>query len=185
MSLTNNFYFFFSSCHDRDASWELEPNAFSELAVQNRECQARVCLCSDGRDFDGGEKVRRFELMMCEYCGSHCVHRHCVDLKISTYVCFDCRPTNSDSENSFVIDITGNNYSQGDQNQSLSNNNGHFNRINHEISDDYRDYSQITNLTLSQWLEMNTPQVIEVDCEDDEMNKRREPCMIIDLTEED
>lgn len=34
----------------RDASWELGPNAFSELYVRPNLCSAPKCLCSDKID---------------------------------------------------------------------------------------------------------------------------------------
>lgn len=33
----------------RDASWELEANAYSELLEVYSRCDAEECLCSDGR----------------------------------------------------------------------------------------------------------------------------------------
>ncbi|KAB1264282.1 PHD finger protein 7 [Camelus dromedarius] len=39
---------FFSHC--RDAAWELEPGAFSELYQRYRHCDAPMCLYEQGRD---------------------------------------------------------------------------------------------------------------------------------------
>jgi len=36
----------------RDASWELEPNAFAELAQLYSTCDAANCICPQGRTFD-------------------------------------------------------------------------------------------------------------------------------------
>jgi hypothetical protein len=41
-------YNFFSHC--RDAAWELEPGAFSELYQRYRHCDAPICLYEQGRD---------------------------------------------------------------------------------------------------------------------------------------
>lgn len=38
--------------HFRDASWELEPNAFSELHERPLHCDASKCKCPDGRKTD-------------------------------------------------------------------------------------------------------------------------------------
>nr|CAD7586409.1 unnamed protein product [Timema genevievae] len=38
-----------SSCDSRDASWELAPNAFSELLERPNECEAEACLCPKGK----------------------------------------------------------------------------------------------------------------------------------------
>lgn len=39
---------FFSHC--RDAAWELEPGAFSELYQRYQHCDAPICLHEQGRD---------------------------------------------------------------------------------------------------------------------------------------
>lgn len=39
---------FFSPC--RDAAWELEPGAFSELYQRYQHCDAPICLYEQGRD---------------------------------------------------------------------------------------------------------------------------------------
>lgn len=41
-------YNFFSHC--RDAAWELEPGAFSELYQRYQHCDAPICLYEQGRD---------------------------------------------------------------------------------------------------------------------------------------
>lgn len=35
----------------RDASWELEPNAFQELLYRHDRCDAVTCLCPKGRTY--------------------------------------------------------------------------------------------------------------------------------------
>jgi len=35
----------------RDASWELEPNAFEELLYRHDQCDAPKCLCPKGRKY--------------------------------------------------------------------------------------------------------------------------------------
>ena len=38
--------------HCRDASWELEPNAYNSLLEQKVECEAEQCVCEGGRASD-------------------------------------------------------------------------------------------------------------------------------------
>ncbi|XP_067939406.1 PHD finger protein 7-like isoform X2 [Watersipora subatra] len=64
---------------DRDASWELEPNAYNSLLETYIECEAEDCLCAQGRreDQDDGP----WELILCDACGSQGCHRACGKLK--------------------------------------------------------------------------------------------------------
>ncbi|XP_043213153.1 PHD finger protein 7-like [Amphibalanus amphitrite] len=60
----------------RDASWETEPNAFSELLEHHSGCDQRYCLCSLGRQHmvkdhsDWGQ-------LLCHSCASFGSHRLC------------------------------------------------------------------------------------------------------------
>ncbi|KAK3092746.1 hypothetical protein FSP39_006825 [Pinctada imbricata] len=78
---------------DQDAAWELEPNAFNELLERYLHCDAKVCRCDheDGRDYnkDGG----RWEILVCDWCGSKGSHVSChglIRVSKEDYVCQDC-----------------------------------------------------------------------------------------------
>uniref|UniRef100_UPI0037E8E79B G2/M phase-specific E3 ubiquitin-protein ligase n=1 Tax=Semicossyphus pulcher TaxID=241346 RepID=UPI0037E8E79B len=75
---------------ERDASWELEANAFSDLLEVYRRCDALTCLCSDGRTHSA--KTGWFEVIRCRLCGSGGTHRKCSGLKLDTrdWACSDC-----------------------------------------------------------------------------------------------
>ncbi|ETN64202.1 hypothetical protein AND_004060 [Anopheles darlingi] len=74
---------------ERDAAWELEPNAFQEQLERPSECDAERCRCSDGRTVDN----RSWSLLICGCCGSTSRHRECMDEPDSkVYVCQQCKP---------------------------------------------------------------------------------------------
>ncbi|KAM9341595.1 G2/M phase-specific E3 ubiquitin-protein ligase [Symphorus nematophorus] len=75
---------------ERDASWELEANAYSELLVVYKRCDALTCLCTDGRAHSA--KSGWFEVIRCRLCGSGGTHRKCSGLKLDTsdWACSDC-----------------------------------------------------------------------------------------------
>nr|XP_046269770.1 G2/M phase-specific E3 ubiquitin-protein ligase isoform X2 [Scatophagus argus] len=75
---------------ERDASWELEANAYSELLEVYRCCDALTCLCSNGRSHSA--KTGWFEVIRCRLCGSRGTHRKCSGLKVDTrdWACRDC-----------------------------------------------------------------------------------------------
>ncbi|XP_076604161.1 G2/M phase-specific E3 ubiquitin-protein ligase [Chaetodon auriga] len=75
---------------ERDASWELEPNAYSELLEVYKRCDAPTCLCNDGRTHCA--KTGWFEVIRCRLCGSGGTHRKCSGLKVDTrdWACSDC-----------------------------------------------------------------------------------------------
>ncbi|XP_036733562.1 PHD finger protein 7 isoform X2 [Manis pentadactyla] len=78
---------------DRDAAWELEPGAFSELYQHYQHCDAPVCLYEQGRD--SFEDEGRWCLTLCATCGSRGTHRHCSSLRScsKTWECEDCAPS--------------------------------------------------------------------------------------------
>ncbi|XP_041430742.1 G2/M phase-specific E3 ubiquitin-protein ligase isoform X3 [Xenopus laevis] len=41
---------------ERDASWELEENAFQELLVRYQRCDAKKCVCRGGREYNDPER---------------------------------------------------------------------------------------------------------------------------------
>ncbi|KAG7157581.1 G2/M phase-specific E3 ubiquitin-protein ligase-like [Homarus americanus] len=65
----------------RDASWELEPNAYSELLERPIHCDAPKCRCPDGRKIDNDGS--RWEILLCNLCGSTGVHVACGGLSFS------------------------------------------------------------------------------------------------------
>ncbi|XP_037550720.1 G2/M phase-specific E3 ubiquitin-protein ligase [Nematolebias whitei] len=75
---------------ERDASWELEANAFSELLEVHRRCDSLTCLCNNGRTYCA--KTGWFELIRCRLCGSTGTHRKCSGLQVDTtdWACTDC-----------------------------------------------------------------------------------------------
>ncbi|CAF89650.1 unnamed protein product [Tetraodon nigroviridis] len=100
---------------ERDASWELEADAYSDLLEVYRRCDAEECLCSHGRAHSaktgygraaaaaGGPRKRPsdrlrlvcfswFEVIRCRLCGSRGTHRRCSRLRAGTraWACTDC-----------------------------------------------------------------------------------------------
>uniref|UniRef100_A0A8C9ZI71 G2/M-phase specific E3 ubiquitin protein ligase n=1 Tax=Sander lucioperca TaxID=283035 RepID=A0A8C9ZI71_SANLU len=75
---------------ERDASWELEENAYSELLEVYMHCDALTCLCTHGRTHSA--KTGWFEVIRCRLCGSRGTHRRCSELKLDTrdWACSDC-----------------------------------------------------------------------------------------------
>ncbi|KAL2098986.1 hypothetical protein ACEWY4_005466 [Coilia grayii] len=76
---------------ERDASWELEENAFVELLQVYKHCDAFTCQSSLGRDFSA--QSGKFEIIRCSFCGSSGTHRKCSSLKANqnNWVCSDCK----------------------------------------------------------------------------------------------
>ncbi|XP_068593332.1 G2/M phase-specific E3 ubiquitin-protein ligase [Cebidichthys violaceus] len=75
---------------ERDASWELEANAYSELLEVYARCDALACLCNDGRTHSA--KTGWFEVIRCRLCGSRGTHRKCSGLTLDArdWACSDC-----------------------------------------------------------------------------------------------
>ncbi|XP_028293943.1 G2/M phase-specific E3 ubiquitin-protein ligase [Gouania willdenowi] len=75
---------------ERDASWELESNAFSELLEVYQSCDALSCLCDTGRTYSA--KSGWFTVIRCQLCGSRGTHRKCSGLKLDSrdWSCSDC-----------------------------------------------------------------------------------------------
>ncbi|GAB5568139.1 PHD finger protein 7 isoform X1 [Prionailurus iriomotensis] len=78
---------------DRDAAWELEPGAFSELYQRYQHCDAPICLYEQGRD--SFEDEGRWRLILCATCGSHGTHRDCSSLRANSkkWECEECAPS--------------------------------------------------------------------------------------------
>lgn len=68
-----------------DAAWETEPNAFAELLEVPDTCEAIVCVCPEGRDYENTQ----YTLIRCDTCGSHCLHNKCLLTK-EPFTCSAC-----------------------------------------------------------------------------------------------
>ncbi|ELK07833.1 PHD finger protein 7 [Pteropus alecto] len=77
----------------KDAAWELEPGAFSELYQRYQHCDAPICLHEQGRD--SFEDEGRWSLILCSTCGSHGTHRDCSFLRSNSkkWECEECTPS--------------------------------------------------------------------------------------------
>ncbi|XP_052888303.1 nucleolar protein dao-5-like [Anopheles moucheti] len=76
---------------ERDAAWELEPNAFQEQLQRPTDCDANECKCQEGRSVNN----RQWRLIACGSCGSTCRHWQCMDQMVDSprvYLCQFCRP---------------------------------------------------------------------------------------------
>lgn len=75
---------------DQDASWETEPHAFQELLERYSHCDAIVCKCVEGRDYDKDDS--KWEIILCDFCGSHGSHMACDHLLKHgrNHICPDC-----------------------------------------------------------------------------------------------
>lgn len=73
----------------RDASWELEPNAYEELLYRHNRCDAQVCLCQKGRTHTSS----KWPIVLCRLCGSQGIHVTCgpMNSSNSAWECDDCR----------------------------------------------------------------------------------------------
>ena len=93
---------------EQDASWELEPHAFQDLLHRHNRCDAKLCVCPQGRSYQ--KAGTRWDLVLCRYCGAQGIHVGCGKLKWSNpeWECDSCtlmlqkaqegNDTNSDEE---------------------------------------------------------------------------------------
>ncbi|KAM4694241.1 PHD finger protein 7-like [Discoglossus pictus] len=74
----------------RDASWELEENAFHELLQVHQRCDVDKCLCDWGRDYF--ESKSKWFIVRCYTCGSMGTHLVCSALANSRckWTCAEC-----------------------------------------------------------------------------------------------
>ncbi|KAK7580235.1 hypothetical protein V9T40_000864 [Parthenolecanium corni] len=79
---------------DQDASWELEPHAFEELAQRYSNCDADICSCPEGRSH---RSTGLWEIVLCTYCGSQGTHRKCCRGRTNEFGKFEC-PTCASEE---------------------------------------------------------------------------------------
>ena len=85
---------------ERDASWELVPNAYEELLHRHNRCDAACCHCPKGRQQN--ESGTRWEIVLCRFCGSQGIHIGCGNLRWSNpdWECDECKEmlVNSNSD---------------------------------------------------------------------------------------
>ncbi|XP_045175865.2 uncharacterized protein LOC123536603 [Mercenaria mercenaria] len=76
---------------DQDASWEKEPHAFQELLERYGHCDAPLCKCVEGRKYD--KEGSKWEIILCDFCGSHGAHVACNHLeKMGKHdICHGCK----------------------------------------------------------------------------------------------
>ncbi|XP_017449571.1 G2/M phase-specific E3 ubiquitin-protein ligase isoform X2 [Rattus norvegicus] len=76
---------------EKDASWELEENAYQELLQSHDRCDVRRCHCKEGREYN--EPNSKWEIKRCQCCGSSGTHLACSSLQSweKNWECLDCR----------------------------------------------------------------------------------------------
>uniref|UniRef100_A0AAR2JRV2 PHD-type domain-containing protein n=1 Tax=Pygocentrus nattereri TaxID=42514 RepID=A0AAR2JRV2_PYGNA len=76
---------------ERDASWELEENAYGDLLQVYQHCDAVKCCCDKGRSYSA--QSGGYEIVRCKFCGSHGTHRKCSSIKLyeTNWSCSDCK----------------------------------------------------------------------------------------------
>uniref|UniRef100_A0A8C2YF64 G2/M-phase specific E3 ubiquitin protein ligase n=1 Tax=Coturnix japonica TaxID=93934 RepID=A0A8C2YF64_COTJA len=76
---------------EKDASWELEDNAYQDLLQCYQHCDVRRCLCKNGRDYNKPDS--KWEIKRCQSCGSRGTHLACSSLKSwdQNWECIECR----------------------------------------------------------------------------------------------
>lgn len=87
---------------DRDAAWELEPNAFAELLERPNKCSAIDCHAEGGRE----SQTKRNELVICSTCGSAAIHRRCMTVQMKDFLCHECSSLTRAIQTSLVVNIT-------------------------------------------------------------------------------
>lgn len=95
---------------ERDASWEWDRNAFSELLYVHSKCDQKNCSCPNGREHS--EENGKWKLMLCKMCGSIGAHVACSEYK-RKFTCAVCSmdtpsasSTQVDESNNSIVDLT-------------------------------------------------------------------------------
>ncbi|XP_037917969.1 uncharacterized protein LOC119655894 isoform X2 [Hermetia illucens] len=118
---------------DRDATWELEPNAFSELLVRPDSCSAENCKCPRGRSY----RCYPYVLLTCNTCGSKAAHTLCMPEAVETYTCDGCSTIISnnqpESQNRSIADVP--NIEDNDNNNEAENENVDVENLDEEDQD--------------------------------------------------
>ncbi|ODN02574.1 G2/M phase-specific E3 ubiquitin-protein ligase [Orchesella cincta] len=81
---------------DRDATWELEPDAFVEHNELYSRCDAEVCTCPKGREYSSSNESKPYKLARCNGCAGAAIHKKCGGLQILTWKCPMCTRVLSD-----------------------------------------------------------------------------------------
>ncbi|XP_038612475.1 G2/M phase-specific E3 ubiquitin-protein ligase [Tachyglossus aculeatus] len=76
---------------EKDASWELEENAYEELLQYHQRCDVRRCRCKKGREYN--EPDSKWEIKRCQCCGSSGTHLACSSLQTwdQNWECLECK----------------------------------------------------------------------------------------------
>ncbi|XP_006890028.1 PREDICTED: G2/M phase-specific E3 ubiquitin-protein ligase-like [Elephantulus edwardii] len=76
---------------EKDASWELEENAYQELLQHYERCDVRRCRCKEGREYSAPDS--KWEIKRCQCCGSSGTHLACSSLRSweQHWECLECR----------------------------------------------------------------------------------------------
>ncbi|KFQ21211.1 G2/M phase-specific E3 ubiquitin-protein ligase, partial [Mesitornis unicolor] len=84
---------------EKDASWELEENAYQDLLQCYQHCDIKRCLCKKGRDYN--EPDSKWEIKRCQCCGSSGTHLACSSMKSreQNWECVECRSISAKSGN--------------------------------------------------------------------------------------
>ncbi|XP_059470861.1 PHD finger protein 7-like isoform X2 [Neocloeon triangulifer] len=109
-ALSSGYYFKCPRCNDKptfkdamlnygiyvpetDASWELEGNQFEALYQRHSRCDAELCLCPEGRQYNE-ESTNDWEILLCLSCASQGIHVGCREFKIAIrdWYCTGCKP---------------------------------------------------------------------------------------------
>nr|XP_014352071.1 PREDICTED: G2/M phase-specific E3 ubiquitin-protein ligase [Latimeria chalumnae] len=81
---------------ERDASWELEEDAYQELFQRYQHCDVTRCHCKMGREYNRPNS--KWEIRRCDCCGSRGTHLACSSLGWQqNWECVDCRSTMQES----------------------------------------------------------------------------------------
>ncbi|XP_055844688.1 uncharacterized protein LOC129911059 [Episyrphus balteatus] len=104
---------------DRDAAWELEPNAYAELLERPSSCSAENCRSEGGRE----SKTKRNEFVFCSTCGSVAIHRRCMKTQTKNFLCNECTSFTAAINNSSVVNISAtqqsNHNDEEDENEEI------------------------------------------------------------------
>lgn len=77
---------------------------FKQHSERPKECEAKKCKCSRGRNYASTEENHKHAFIYCHYCGGHSVHRGC---NLGTiFLCEECLTVRHDTIEDEVIDIT-------------------------------------------------------------------------------
>uniref|UniRef100_A0A8D2DR68 G2/M phase-specific E3 ubiquitin-protein ligase n=1 Tax=Sciurus vulgaris TaxID=55149 RepID=A0A8D2DR68_SCIVU len=76
---------------EKDASWELEENAYQDLLQHYERCDVRRCRCKEGREYNAPDS--KWEIKRCQCCGSSGTHLACSSLRSweQNWECLECR----------------------------------------------------------------------------------------------